>query len=169
MELSYITERTWQPSAANPVRSFGPATSSALLMRVLDEIDYGMVVVSANGTLRYSNQLAMHELQGSGPLGLAQGQLRAHQSADQNQLQLALADAVRGRRRLITLGHNGSSLTVAVLPMPGGDEDDDNGEALALLTFGKRHACETLTIDFFAERRAEQYQQALQAVDALPG
>ncbi|MGB7738602.1 MAG: hypothetical protein WBM03_05760 [Steroidobacteraceae bacterium] len=26
-----------------------------------------------------------------------------------------------------------------------------------------------LTIDFFAERRAEQYQQALQAVDALPG
>jgi DNA-binding CsgD family transcriptional regulator len=149
MELSYITERTWQPAPANSVRAFGQATSSALLMRVLDEIDYGMVVVSASGVLRYSNQLAMHELQGNGPLGLTQGQLRAHQSADQNQLQLALADAVRGRRRLLTLGLNGGSMTVAVLPMPG-DDEDDNSEALALLTFGKRHACETLTIDFFA-------------------
>ena len=149
MELSYITERTWQPTPANPVRGFGQATSSALLMRVLDEIDYGMVVVSASGALRYSNQLALHELQGTGPLALVQGQLRAHQGADQNQLQLALADAVRGRRRLITLGHNGTSLTVAVLPMPG-DDEDETGETLALLTFGKRHACETLTIDFFA-------------------
>ena len=150
MELSYITERTWQPAHTAPVRAFGPATSSALLTRVLDEIDYGMLVVSANGALRYANQLAKQELGGDGPLGLAQGQVRAHQPADQNQLQLALADAVRGRRRLITLGHNGSAISVAVLPMPGGEEDDDHGEALALLTFGKRQASEALTIDFFA-------------------
>ena len=35
------------------------------------------------------------------------------------------------------------------VPTPG-DDEDDSGETLALLTFGKRHACETLTIDFFA-------------------
>ena len=148
MELSYITERAWQPSSTNPVRAFGQATSAALLMRVLDEIDYGMLVVSANGALRFSNQLAKHELQSNGPLGLEQGRVRGHQPSDHCQLQLALADAVRGRRRLITLGHNGSSISVAVLPMP--DDEDDNGEALALLTFGKRQASETLTIDFYA-------------------
>ena len=149
MELSYITERSWQPAPTAPARPFGPATSSALLTRVLDEIDYGMLVVTVGGALRYANQLARHELQGHGPLGLAQGQVRAHQPGDQNQLQLALADAVRGRRRLITLGLNGSSISIAVLPMPG-DDEDDHGEALALLTFGKRQASETLTIDFFA-------------------
>ncbi|MDH5537963.1 MAG: LuxR C-terminal-related transcriptional regulator [Rhizobacter sp.] len=151
MELSYITDRNWQPSAANPVLANSAATSAALLMRVLDEIDYGMVLVTVSGALRYSNQLALHELQGEGPLGLNQGQVRARQSADQIQLQLALADAVRGRRRLINLGHNGSSLSVAVLPMCNSEGDEDDcGESLALLTFGKRHACETLTVDFFA-------------------
>ncbi len=149
MELNYVAERTWQPAPATPVRTFNAGTSSALLTRVLDEIDYGMLVVSANGALRYSNQLARQELQSNGPLGLTQGQLRAHQPSDQCQLQLALADAVRGRRRLITLGHNGASISVAVLPMPG-DDEDDNGETLALLTFGKRQPCETLTVDFYS-------------------
>ncbi|KNZ33387.1 MAG: hypothetical protein AD742_06600 [Methylibium sp. NZG] len=133
-------------------RSFAPATSSALLSRVLDEIDYGMLVVSASGALRYANQLARQALQGNGPLSLTQGQVRANQAADQTPLQLALADAVRGRRRLITLGAhgpNGASVAVAVLPMPG-DDEDDNAEPLALLTFGKRQPCEALTVDFFA-------------------
>ena len=150
MELNYVAERTWQPATTTAVRGFSPVTSSALLTRVLDEIDYGMLVVSANGALRYSNQLARQELQSNGPLGVAQGQVRAHQPSDQCQLQLALADAVRGRRRLITLGHNGASISVAVLPMPGGDDEDDTGEAMALLTFGKRQPCETLTVDFYS-------------------
>jgi len=151
MDLNYITEHNWQPTAGNPVRANGPTTSAALLMRVLDEIDYGMALVTAGGALRYANSLAMHELQGDGPLALAQGQVRARQGGDQSQLQLALAEAVRGRRRLIGLGQNGHSLSVAVLPMSGSDDDeDDSGEALALLTFGKRQTCETLTVDFFA-------------------
>ncbi len=150
MELNYIAERPWQPSAATAVRALAQTTSSSLLMRVLDEIDYAMVVVTVSGALRYSNQLALQELQGNGPLGLVHGQLRGHLPSDHCQLQLALADTVRGRRRLVTLGRNGSSTTVAVLPMPGGNDDDDSGETLALLTFGKRQACETLTLDFFA-------------------
>jgi DNA-binding CsgD family transcriptional regulator len=150
MELNYVTERRWQATPNQPIRAHGTATSAALLMRVLDEIDYGMVLVTAGGALRYANQLALKEMQGDGPLNLAQGQLRANQGTDQSQLQLALADAVRGRRRLISLGHNGNALSVAVLPMTADDEVDETGEPLALLTFGKRQPCETLTIDFFA-------------------
>jgi DNA-binding CsgD family transcriptional regulator len=151
MELSYITERNWQSSNANPVRASRTATSAAMLMRVLDEIDYGMALVTASGALRYANQLALHELHGEGPLGLGQGHVRARHGNDQSQLQLALADAVRGRRRLINLGQNGGGLSVAVLPMVGGEDDgDDSSESLALMTFGKRQPCETLTVDFFA-------------------
>lgn len=150
MELTYITERAWQPNAKAPARAFGQAASSAVLMRVLEEIDYGMVVVTASGALRYANQLARNELAGTGPLSLLQGQVRGNQPSDHCQLQLALADAVRGRRRLVSLGHNGSSISVAVLPLPAHEDEDEGTEALALLTFGKRQACETLTVDFFA-------------------
>jgi len=150
MELTYTTERAWQPTPKTPARAFGQTASSALLMRVLEEIDYGMVVVTASGALRYANQLARNELMGNGPLCLLQGQVRGNQPSDHCQLQLALADAIRGRRRLVSLGHNGSTISVAVLPLPATEEEDENAEAVALLTFGKRQACETLTVDFFA-------------------
>jgi DNA-binding CsgD family transcriptional regulator len=150
MELSCITDRPRQPTPTGPVRGNGVAASAALLMRMLDEIDYGMLLVTATGAIRYANQLAWHDVHGGGPLSLVQGQLRGKASADQSQLQLALADAVRGRRRLINLGHNGGAISVAVLPMSGGDDEDETSEALALLTFGKLSPRETLTIDFFA-------------------
>jgi DNA-binding CsgD family transcriptional regulator len=127
----------------------GAAAHAAMLMRVLDEIDYGMLLVSAHGALRYANQLALGEVLSSGPLSLASGQIRARHGSDQAALQLALTDAMRGRRRLITLGHNGSAVSVAVLPLPRGDEAEQS-EALALLVFGKRHSCEALTVDFYA-------------------
>ena len=127
---------------------FAPTAGAALLMRMLDEIDYGMLLVSASGAVRYANQLALSEVLGTGPLSLSRGQVRARHAGEQGALHVAVADALRGRRRLITLGHNGSAVSVAVLPLPGSESDD--GEPLALLVFGKRHTCEALTVDFFA-------------------
>ena len=127
---------------------FAPSASAALLMRVLDEIDYGMLLVTASGALRYANQLALSEVLGTGPLSLSRGQVHARHTSEQGALHVAVADALRGRRRLITLGHNGCAVSVAVLPLPCGESDDS--EPLALLVFGKRHTCEALTVDFFA-------------------
>ena len=141
MELNLIAGRI------HPERRKASA-SATLLMRVLDEIDYGMLLVTASGALRFANQLALNQVRGDGPLCLVHEHLQARQPNDQGALQVALADVARGRRRLITLGHNGSAVSVAVLPLPG-DETDD-GEALALLVFGKRQPCETLTVDFYA-------------------
>jgi len=124
------------------------SASTALLMRVLDEIDYGLLLVDATGALRYANQLGLQEVLGSGPLQLVQGRLQARYAADQTTLHLALADAQRGRRRLFTAGHNGGSVSVAAVPMPSCEAD--SGETLALLVFGKRNASETLTVDFYA-------------------
>ena len=124
------------------------SASAGLLMRVLDEIDYAMLLVTADGALRYANQLALAEVLCEGPLALTGGRIRADLPADQAALHEALADAVHGRRRLITLGRPGLTASVAVLPLPCGEAG--TSEPVALLVFGKRRHCEALTIDFFA-------------------
>lgn len=123
-------------------------TQVTTLMRLLEEIDYGMLLVDAGGALRYANQLGLRELRGGGPLHLLQGSLRAGAPAEHDALLRALAEAQRGRRRLFTAGHNGAAVSIAVVPMPSGD--DAGAETLVLLVFGKRHASDTLTIDFYA-------------------
>ena len=121
-----------------------------LLAHVLDEIDHGMLLLTGAGALRYANQPALGEVLGDGPLCLLQGHVQARHPAEQAALQTAIADALKGLRRLVTLGRDGSAVSVAVLPMPGGE----GGEALALLVLGKRHSCEPLTVDFFARAHA---------------
>jgi DNA-binding CsgD family transcriptional regulator len=123
-------------------------SSAALLMRVLDEIDYGLLLVSASGSLRCGNQLGLHEVSGGGPLQLERGRLQSRAPSDQVPLHAALNDAARGRRRLFSVGHNGGAISVAAVPMSSGD--DEPGEPTVLLVFGKRNPAETLTVDFYA-------------------
>jgi DNA-binding CsgD family transcriptional regulator len=137
--------RPWDAaSAASPL---GATAQNALLMRVLDEIDYGLLLVTSDGTLRYGNQLGLREVLDSGALHLVQGRVQARSTSDQSSLHAALADARRGLRRLVSASHEGSPVNVAVVPV--GDGGDTGGEPLALLVFGKRQANETLTIDFY--------------------
>jgi DNA-binding CsgD family transcriptional regulator len=140
------THDNFSASAACP--DFGGiGMDSSVLMRVLDEIDYGVMLVDALGTLRYANQLALREMLAGGPLRLANGRVGAVNPVDQHVLTGAVADALRGLRRLFTAGHNGGSLPVAVVPMQG---DDSFGEPLALLVLGRRSAADSLTVDFYA-------------------
>lgn len=125
--------------------------NAALLMRVLDEIDYGMLLTTSGGALRYANQMALTEILCDGPLRVAGGQVQARDAGDQVTLHTALVDATRGRRRLIELGRLGGAMSVAVLPMTR--SEDGAGEPLALLVFGKRRYCEALTVDFYARTR----------------
>jgi DNA-binding CsgD family transcriptional regulator len=150
MEQIFDADRA---AAALPLALAHGATASAasanaaLLMRVLDEIDYGLLLVTAAGALRYANQLGLQELTNGGPLLLEHGRLHTRAPLDQVPLHAALADAARGKRRLFTVGHNGGSVSVAAVPMPA---DDDAREAMVLLVFGKRSSAETLTVDFYA-------------------
>ena len=142
----------WTQGAAAPrfeaLALLGASAQAALLMRVLEEIDYGMLLVDGDGALRYANQLGLRQLLAGGPLRLSHGRLTAADAADEHMLASVLFDAQRGRRRLFNAGHNGSAVSVAVVPMPAGD--DDAPETLALLVFGKRRDADTLTIDFYA-------------------
>lgn len=123
------------------------STLAAALMRMLDEIDYALVLVAADGSLRYANQLGLHELTSGGALLLAHGLVRTRLAGEQAPLQAAIGDAVRGRRRMLALVVGDAAMPVSVVPVAA---DDDGSPALALLVFGKRPAGETLTLDFYA-------------------
>jgi len=149
MELSQIADarRDEFPAAIVFAAAASRGPSAALLMRLLDEIDHGLVLVDGSGALRYANQLGHQELASDRPLALLDERVQARHLSDQAALNIALADALRGRRRLFNLGRNGSSSAIAAVPIGA---DANAAEALVLLVFGKRPAGATLTADFFA-------------------
>ena len=123
-------------------------SGSSLLMRMLDEIDYGLMLVAADGQLRYANRLALLELAADGPLRLSGGMLCVQPEGELGRLRAALADAARGLRTLVKLGHNGSTLLLAVIPMDSAIEPAE--QPTSLLVFNKRAACAELTVAFYA-------------------
>ncbi len=140
--------RTWKAPLAATGTAPAPAGLNGLLMRMLDEIDYGLVLVGTDGQLRYANQLGLKEVLDQGALQLLNGRIQARAAADQAALLAALADARRGLRRLFNALHEGAPVSVAVVPLAQGA--DETGEPMALLVFGKRQASETLSLDFYA-------------------
>lgn len=126
---------------------------AGVLARMLDEVDYGLLLVTASGALRFANQLALHALGVGGALRLAGGAVFATRDTDQTLLRTALGDAARGLRRLLTLNPAGTNTSVAVLPLPATDvgvDTDVAAEPLVMLVLGKQSSSQTLTLDFFA-------------------
>jgi hypothetical protein len=92
--------------------------TSVWVKSILDQIDYGMVLVDRNGPI-HLNRAARAELDDPQyPLRLEAGRLRAVNGTQDRQLRDALDDALRGtRRRLMSLDGAGRSLPVAVVPL----------------------------------------------------
>lgn len=114
---------------------------------MLDEIDYGMLVVTGEQSVLHANHVARAELDQEHPLQLLGTELRVRRPQDVLPLREALTAAHDRRlRRLITLGQAAHEVSVAVvpLPVPAGEE------ALTLLVFGKRRVCEALSAHWFA-------------------
>ncbi len=144
-------------AARQLVHYFGPerrSTGKALggcLSHMLDEIDYGMLLVSADAHVLYINHAARQELDAEHPLQLMGGTLRAQRSQDVAPLYDALAATQRGLRKLVTLGAGLHRVSVSVVPLPsgmGGRAQDS--EASTLLVLGKRLVCERLPLEGFA-------------------
>lgn len=123
----------------------GPDTP--LLLGVLDELDYGLMVVEpSSGRMVHANRLALDELRLHGSLTVSQGRLCAQQRDCDSALDNAIQAAGQGRRSLISLtGEGVEPLPVAAVPIRG-----SNGQPLVLLTFGKRKFCEALSVTFFS-------------------
>jgi DNA-binding CsgD family transcriptional regulator len=131
---------------------------SQWLTRMLDEIDYGMLLVNADAQVLYVNHAARHEMDGEHPLQLLGHALRAHRPQDVAPLYDALAAAQRGLRRLLTLGEGEHRVSVSVVPLPTADAEPTSGAAAGsassgqttLLVLGKRQMCAQLSVQGFA-------------------
>lgn len=141
------------PGYVGPERRVTGSDLAHWLRRMLDEIDYGMLMVTGDGQVSYFNHAARLELDGTHPLQMLGRTLRAHRPQDVAPLYDALAAAQRGLRRLLTLGEGDQRISVSVVPLPRGGDDEGGTERrqpLVLLVLGKRQVCEQLSVQGFA-------------------
>jgi len=118
------------------------------LAAVFDEIDYGLILLSADGHVVHLNQAARVELDGTHPLQLQGTEIRARRTQDDPALADAMDAARRGLRRMLALGGPKQVANVAVVPLAG-PCGAGTGTA-TLLILGKREVCEALSVEGFA-------------------
>ncbi len=122
---------------------------AGLLLRLLDEIDYGLLLVAADGRVRVANRPARAECTNGNALRLEQGKLDAVSATDQAALARALTGAQQGRRTMLRVGRGAQAVDLAIVPLAGNDDDDD-AATHALVVIGKRQVCEALSVEMFA-------------------
>lgn len=149
------------PRYAGPERRSADSALWRWMAAMLDEIDYGMLLVVDEMRVLHANHVAREELDGEHPLQLLGQQLRVRRGQDLAPLRDALAGAARGLRRLLTLGDADRRVSVAVVPLPHATL-----RAATLLVFGKRQVCEGLSIHWFARSHSLTQAEA-QVLNAL--
>ena len=130
-------------------------TATPWLALMLDEIDYGMLLLAEDATVLHANHAARSELDAAHPLQLLGGELRVSQPQDLLPLREALTEArQRGLRRLVNLGQGEHRVSVAVVPLAAAigvsDASGDAGMRLTLLVLGKRQVCEALSAHWYS-------------------
>lgn len=121
-----------------------------LLTQVLDEIDCGLLLLTRSGRLCQANRVADHRWLAARELELdAAGRVTAHHAADRPRLATGLAQALAGRRSLVTLWREGVPLTLACVPLHAPDEAAD--APAVLLICGRPAGCNALSAAFFAQ------------------
>jgi DNA-binding CsgD family transcriptional regulator len=118
------------------------------LVQMLDEIDYGLMLVGADAQVVYLNHSARLELDAEHPLQRLGRTLRAARAQDVAPLHQALEAAQRGLRRLLTLGEGEQRVSVSVVPLPAA-AGATGGERLTLLVLGKRRMCGQLAVEAY--------------------
>ena len=143
-----LSARERERRYAGPERRRTPAQSQRRLAQVIDEVDYGLVLLTPEGRVCHANRTARRELERGHPLMLVGDELQAGYPHDAQLLQDALHGAAqRGLRRLLKLGDASERVTVAIVPLAELPTDSARG---VLLVMGKRQVCEELTVEWFA-------------------
>jgi DNA-binding CsgD family transcriptional regulator len=159
----------WQRGTA-AAEGRGVAALAHWLIRSLDHVGRGMLLVSKGGQVLHANRLACSALAAGGhALMIEQGRLGARNARDAKQLADAIEAAIsKGLRRMLTLGRGaeagacreGAVVTVAVLPIEGQAAgansgvhqalanavlislpQPDRGKDLAVQIFAREHGC----------------------------
>lgn len=137
----------------------GDALSQALLMRVLDEVDYGLIVLDAQGHIRHANHLARHEM-ASGRLIMTHARsLLGRNTELSTQIQTALEQSLRGQRRLVLLKQGDQELSLAFVPLSHPLEFDPPS---VLVLLSRQSVCDNLALRMYA--RAQNLSPSEEAV-----
>ena len=130
-----------------PERRSTASQATRWLSLMLDEVDYGMLLLADTAQVLHVNHAARAELDAGHPLQLLGRELRAREPQDVARLHDALSGAHRGLRKLITMGAPGQRVSVAVVPL---GVLGSGGTPATLLVMGKRQVCEPLSVQWFA-------------------
>ncbi|EHR73769.1 DNA-binding protein with HTH domain [Burkholderiales bacterium JOSHI_001] len=131
-----------------PERRRSASLAQRCMGHMLDEVDYGMLLLAQDGHLLHANKAARRDLDAQHPLQLLGRELRPRLDADGVALREAVGQAARrGLRRLLKLGDAAQRCSVAVVPLGLGGA---SGEQAVLLMLGKRSMCEELSVEGFA-------------------
>lgn len=130
-----------------------PRPADEMLMRIVNEIDYGILCVDALGRVVFANHAALSDCsQPDSILFMPEGQVLPRLAQYRAAYLRALQACESGKRTLLNLeGGGAEGQSLAVLPIGGGVVDGEHARAAAvLLVLGKRQACAPLSTDFFA-------------------
>ena len=140
------------PASSRTVEGAAPAgqtvNDGGMLMRVLDELDYGVMLVTGTARLRFVNRVALRYCTAQGCMRLANGHLQGVAESEHNALLKACGAAMGGRRSMVTFRAKERSVAVAVLPMT--DSGTEPAAPAVLLVLERRQVCEQLSVEFFA-------------------
>ncbi|MFP8777701.1 helix-turn-helix transcriptional regulator [Hydrogenophaga sp. RWCD_12] len=132
---------------ADPLAQAQDHLGQAILLRVLDEVDYGLLVIDAQGRIRHANHLARHEMSTGRVIMTHARSLLGHSTDITTQIQVALEQALRGQRRLLLLKQGDHELSVAFVPL-NHPLEFDSPNVLVLLS--RKNACDNLALRMYA-------------------
>lgn len=124
-----------------------PGLTQQHLMRVFDEIDYGMLLIDAQGRILHANHLARHEL-ANGRVIMSYGNSLLGSSAEfTSQIQQAMESSFRGQRKLLMMTVGDKELSLAFTPLSHPLEADAPS---VLVLLSRQSTCDNLAVRMFA-------------------
>ena len=139
------TDKVWGSVSYNVQET--SSLSEAHLLRVFDEIDYGMLLVDGRGRILHANHLARHELAQRQILRACSGSLVGSTTEHSERIQQALDAALRGQRRLVLMREGEHDISMAFTPLSHPLEDDS---PTVLVLLSRQSACDNLAVRMFA-------------------
>lgn len=144
-------EPAWARTKAyqGPERRAPPPAPTLWLACMLDEVDYGALMLAEGGRVALMNHAARADLTGDHPLQVVDDTLLVRDAKETGVLHDALMAAYGGKHQLISLGRGATAVNVTVKPLgPVGL----GGAGAVVLMLGKRRVCAPLSVQMFAQR-----------------
>lgn len=117
------------------------------LMRVFDEIDYGMLIIDVQGGILHANHLARHELANGSVVRSHANHLLGSSTAFTEQIQQAIDASFHGQRQLVMLNAEHKELALAFTPLTHPLEADAPS---VLVLMSRQNSCDNLSVRLFS-------------------